>query len=259
MKRIILISLLFLISLGAFAQGEDALYSDRIHVFGYVMTTDSLLPVRNTHVISKMAHCGTISNREGEFFISAKKIDTLWVSCIGFARRLIPIDSTMADSDPIMIRLERDTITLKEVVVKPFYDYETFKQMVIEMPTLPTPREIQRLNDELNDYWVRHPKLKGNGMPTVTGSPIQYLYDKFNKSARRQARLLRNRRMFNEVLKEQGRTDELLPDSLDYSIDYKIYELDEAAESKEEQLSPQEKRRRMDEERKKYIRMPWEN
>lgn len=244
-------------SLTAFAQGEDAHNLDRIHVFGYVKTTDSLMPVRNTHVISKMAHCGTISNREGEFFISAKKIDTLWVSCIGFGRRLIPIDSTMADGDPIMIRLERDTITLKEVVVKPWYDYETFKQMVIEMPTLPTPREIQRLNEELNDYWVRHPKLEGNGMPTITASPVQYLYDKYNKSARRQARLLRNRRMFNEVLREQGRTDELLPDSLDYSIDYKIYELDEKADT-EVELSPQEKQRRMDEERKKYLRMPWE-
>lgn len=245
-----------------FAQGEDALHNDRIHVFGYVMTTDSLLPVRNTHVISKMAHCGTISNREGEFFISAKKVDTLWVSCIGFSRRLVPIDSTMADGDPIMIRLVRDTITLKEVVVKPFYDYETFKQMVIEMPTLPTPREIQRLNEELNDYWVRHPKLKGNGMPTISGSPIQFLYDKYNKSARRQAKLLRNRRMFNEVLKEQGRTDELLPDSLDYSIDYKIYELDEKAET-EVELTPQERRKKMDEEKKKYVNkyltLPWEN
>ena len=262
MKRTILISLLFLASLKLLAQGEDALRDDRIHMFGYVMTTDSLLPVRNTHVISKMAHCGTISNREGEFFISTKKIDTLWVSCIGFARRLIPIDSTMADGDPLLIRLEPDTITLQEVVVKPFYDYETFKQMVVEMPTLPTPREIQRLNEELNDYWVRHPQLKGNGMPTITGSPIQFLYDKYNKSARRQARLLRNRRMFNEVLKEQGRTDELLPDSLDYSIDYKIYELDEKTET-EVELSPQERRRLMDEEkkkyRKKYMSLPWEN
>lgn len=256
------ISLLLLLFIEAFAQGEDALHDDRIHVFGYVMTTDSLLPVRNTHVISKMAHCGTISNRNGEFFISTKKTDTLWVSCIGFSRRLIPIDSTMADGAPVMIQLQRDTITLREVVVKPFYDYETFKQMVIEMPTLPTPREIQRLNEELNDYWLRHPKLKGNGMPTITGSPIQFLYDKFNKSARRQARLLRNRRMFNEVLKEQGRTDELLPDSLDYSIDYKIYELDEKTDTKVE-LTPQEKRKKMDEEKKKYVKkyltMPWEN
>lgn len=209
------------------AQGEDVLHHDRIPIFGYVVTSDSLFPVRNTHVISKMAHCGTISNRNGEFFIPAKKVDTLWVSCVGYSRRLIPVDSTMAERDTLMIRLVRDTVTLKEVTVKPFYDYNTFKELVINMPSIPTPREIQRLNEELNDYWLRHPKVQGNGMPTVTANPIQYLYDKYNKSARRQARILRNRRMFNEVLREQGRTDELLPDSLDYSVEYRIYEFDE--------------------------------
>jgi hypothetical protein len=38
--------------------------------------------------------------------------------------------------------------------------------------------------------------------------------------------------MYNEVLREQGRTDELLPDALDFAIDYRMYELDEAAEAK---------------------------
>ena len=38
--------------------------------------------------------------------------------------------------------------------------------------------------------------------------------------------------MYNDVLREQGRTDELLPDSLDFVIDYKLYELDEAAETR---------------------------
>lgn len=230
MRRILLISLLFIVSLRVFAQGEDALYNDRIHLLGYVLTTDSLQPVRNTHVISKMAHCGTISNREGEFFIPAKSVDTLWISCIGFARRLIPIDSTMVDGEPLVIRLERDTITLKEVVVKPFYNYETFKQMVIEMPTLPTPREIERLYEDLanmrgnsrrNPYF----NIENGG---IVASPLQFLYDKYNASARRQAKILRNRKMFNEVLREQGLTDELLPDSLDYSVDYRIYEMDSA-------------------------------
>ena len=83
-------------------------------------------------------------------------------------------------------------------------------------------------------------------MVTLTANPIQYLYDKYNKSARRQAKLLQNRRMYNEVLREQGRLDELLPDSLDYSIDYKMYELDEAAETgKPKAMVP----------RKKYIRL----
>ncbi len=210
------------------AQGEDVLnFDDKLPVLGRIMSADSLLPVRNTHVISKMAHCGTISNREGIFFLPAKKVDTLWVSCIGYERKLIPIDSLIAN-DTLFITLRQDTITLKEVTVMPFYDYKTFKQMIIDMPTQPPPPELQRLNDELAG-------MKSGRKPNpyldvssggIVASPIQYLYDKYNFSTRRQAKLLRNRRMFNDILREQGRTDELLPDSMDYSVDYRVYEYD---------------------------------
>lgn len=189
--------------------------------------SDSLLPVRNTHVISKLAHCGTISNRDGVFFITSKQVDTLWVSCIGYSRLLIPVDS-MAALDTMLIVLERDTVTLNEVTVFPFYDYNTFKQMIIEMPSKPMPREIQRLNEELAGMRTgkkRDPYFNMENMG-FTASPIQYLYDRYNSSARRQNRLLRNRRMFNEILREQGRTDELLPDSLDYSVEYLYYNYD---------------------------------
>ena len=210
----------------AYAQ-NDNVFKDKIPILGKIVTSDSLQPIRNTHVISKMAHCGTISNLEGLFLVPAKSVDTLWISCLGFSRRLIPVDSTMV-KDTMVIVLWRDTITLKEVTVFPFYDYKTFKQMIIEMPTRPVPKEIQRLNDELagmrsgrhrNPYF----NMENGGF---TMSPIQYLYDKFNASARRQSKLLRNRKMFNEILREQGRTDELLPDSMDYSIEYNYYVYD---------------------------------
>ena len=226
MKRFLLITALLFIGLRLFAQGDDALAIEkRIPILGKIVTSDSLLPVRNTHVISKMGHCGTISNRDGVFLIPARKVDTLWVSCIGYSRRLIPIDSTMADIDTLRIVLHRDTITLKEVTIFPFYDYATFKQMIIDMPSKPTPREIQLLNEELagmRSGQKRNPYFNFENMG-FTASPIQFLYDKFNSSARRQNKLLRNRRMFNEILREQGRTDELLPDSMDYSIEYNYY------------------------------------
>lgn len=226
LKRFLPILIILFACLRVFAQGEDALDTGKtLPIFGKVVTSDSLLPVRNTHVISKMAHCGTISNREGVFFIPAKMVDTLWVSCIGYSRKLIPVDSSMANIDTLHIVLHRDTITLKEVTIWPFYDYNTFKQMIINMPSKPMPREIQRLNDELAGMRTgqkRNPYFNFENMG-FTASPIQYLYDKFNSSARRQNKLLRNRRMFNEILREQGRTDELLPDSMDYSIEYNYY------------------------------------
>lgn len=229
LKRFLLIIVLLTLVLKAFSQGEDVLKSrNRIPILGKIVAADSLQPIRNTHVISKMAHCGTISNRDGDFFIPIKPVDTLWVSCLGYCRRLIPVDSTMVRADTMLIVLHPDTINLKEVTVFPFYDYNTFKQIIIDMPSKPVPKEIQRLNEELAGMKTgkkRDPYFNMENMG-FTASPIQYLYDQYNASARRQKKLLRNRRMYNDVLREQGRTDELLPDSLDYSIDYQIIDED---------------------------------
>ena len=244
MKRLLLIlSLLFAFCITLMAQSNEG--RKRVDFYGYVVTADSLHPIRNTHVISKMAHCGTITDRQGKFHIQTHQVDTLWVSCVGFTRRLVSIDSTLASSDTLVIRLYPETITLREVTVLPFTNYETFKEMLITMPSIETPDEIERLNKDLDELWLSRAPA-GNGKFTVTASPIQYLYDKYNKSARRQATLRRNRRMYNEVLREQGRTDELLPDSLDFAVYYNMYELDEAAESGQPKTMVP---------RKKYIRL----
>ena len=221
MKRLFIILLLLSGYIFAFAQGGDEEKHKRVDFYGYVVTADSLKPIRNTHVISKMAHCGTISNQYGHFHIQAQQIDTLWVSCVGYARRLIAINPSLTSSDTLVIRLYPETITLREVTVLPFSNYEGFKELLITMPSIGTPDEIKRLYDDLDDLWLSRAPM-GNGMPTISASPIQYLYDKYNASARRQATLRR----------KQGRTDELLPDSLDFAIDYKMYELDEAAEAR---------------------------
>lgn len=227
MKHLFFILAMMMCCLAAIAQNDD---DKRLDFYGYVVTADSLRPIRNTHVISKLAHCGTITDRQGWFHIQARQVDTLWVSCVGYSRRLVTIDTTLSTRDTLVIRLRPETITLREVTVLPFSNYEGFKEYLISMPSIETPDEIKRMYDELDDLWLsRTPS--GNGMVTVSASPIQYLYDKYNASARRQATLLRNRKTYNEVLREQGRTDELLPDSLNFTINYKMYELDEAAEA----------------------------
>lgn len=224
MKRLLFVIAILALALRSFSQADPSVFKDKVPILGKIVASDSLVPVRNTHVISKLAHCGTISNLDGLFLVPAKSMDTLWVSCLGYSRRLIPVDSTMVN-DTMLIVLWRDTITLKEVTILPFYDYNTFKQMIIDMPSRPLPKEIQRLNEEVASLRTgrkRDPYFNFENMG-VTMSPLQYMYDKFNASARRQNKLLRNRRMFNEILREQGRLDELLPDSLDYMIDYEVY------------------------------------
>ncbi|MBQ5495968.1 MAG: carboxypeptidase-like regulatory domain-containing protein, partial [Prevotella sp.] len=126
MKQLLLILALMLCFVTAFAQSEDEPKQQRVDFYGYVVTADSLHPIRNTHVISKMAHCGTITDRQGKFHIQARQIDTLWVSCVGYARRLVALDTTLTSSDTLVIRLRPETITLREVTILPFTNYETF-------------------------------------------------------------------------------------------------------------------------------------
>ena len=231
MKQLLLIWFLMLSCLISVAQNGDEDKPKRVDFYGYVVTADSLHPIRNTHIISKMAHCGTITNQQGKFHIQARQVDTLWVSCVGYTRRLIAINESLTSADTLVIRLFPETITLREVTVLPFTNYETFKEMLIAMPTIEAPGEIKRLQDDLDDLWLSRTPV-GNGKPTITANPIQYLYDKYNASARRQTTLRRNRRMYNDVLREQGRTDELLPDSMDFSIDYSWADLDKADDTK---------------------------
>lgn len=239
LKQLLFILALMLCFLGAMAQHNYETNKERVAYNGYIYMGDTMQPIRNTHVISKMAHCGTISDQSGRFHILARPVDTLWISCIGFSRQLIPVDSTMVEKD-LLIRLLPDTITLREVTILPFSNYETFKEILISMPSIEPLDELKRLKDDLDEMWMSRVPA-GNGKVTISASPIQYLYDKYNKSARRQAKLLRNRRMFNDVLREQGRTDELLPDSLDHAINYNPFELDEKIETNEKALVPKKK------------------
>ena len=152
--------------IAAVAQNDEKEEPKRIEFYGYVVTADSLHPIRNTHVISKMAHYGTITDRQGRFRIQARQVDTLWVSCVGYTRRLITIDESLTASDTLVIRLLPETITLREVTVLPFSNYEDFKQMLVTMPSIETPDEIKRLNDDLNDLWLSRTPA-GNGLILV--------------------------------------------------------------------------------------------
>ena len=170
MKQLFFILALLLCSTAVFAQDHIEDKQKRVDFYGYVVTADSLHPIRNTHVISKLAHCGTITDRQGKFHIQARQIDTLWVSCVGYTRRLVALDTTLTSSDTLVIRLRPETITLREVTVLPFSNYEGFKEFLITMPSIETPDEIKRMYDDLDDLWLSRVPA-GNGKPTLTSTP----------------------------------------------------------------------------------------
>ena len=111
MKRsLFLIFVLF--SFFAFSQ-EDLLR-------GVVVNAENDVPIDNVHIVNLNQVIGTITNRKGEFEISARANDTLYFSFIGFKSIKINVTNDMLKFQEIKIGLTELAYTLEEVVVRPY-------------------------------------------------------------------------------------------------------------------------------------------
>jgi|TARA_B100002003_G_C14085871_1_gene522338 hypothetical protein len=185
----------------AFAQREiDSLYI----LDAVILTSDSLLPVVNAHVISKFNRWGTISNKQGRFKLYVQDDDSVLITSIGFSPLILQMDAAILSSDNILeIKLPKDTITINEVIIRAYFDYPTMKQIVINMQ----PIDLSQFYPD----WTNTGLLYLEPRPMSFKGPIQALYDVLNRSARLQRKLIRNRKEYNEIMRQMGRYLDTIP------------------------------------------------
>ena len=185
---------------------------ERIWIEGQVISADSLLPLKNVHIISRMARSGTISDTDGSFILRGTAIDTVYFSVIGYGYSIRKYrDSDHEEGKPWTVLLHKDTVMMEEVVVRSFYDWPTFKHLFVHMKPI-KPVNLTDVTDELKDIL-----LYVRPAPMTFKGPIQTLYDLFNDMARLQRRLERNRKYYNDQLMREGRLDELIPEEPDHT------------------------------------------
>lgn len=169
-----------------------------------ILTSDSLLPVVNAHVISKFNRWGTISNRQGRFKLYVQNSDSILITSIGFSPLILQMNSSILSSDSVLeIRLPKDTITINEVVIRAYFDYKTMKQIVINMQ----PVDLSQFYPN----WENTGLLYMEPRPMSFKGPIQALYDVLNRSARLQRKLIRNRKEYNQIMQQMGRYLDTIP------------------------------------------------
>ena len=196
-------SLLFLLFLFVSQLAEA---QERITLHGFVRSADSLLGLPNVHIISKLAHRGTISFKDGSFAIRGFREDTLLVSSVGYSQKLFVVnDAVLQQPHGLLVLLEKDTVRMQEVVVKAFYDWPTFKYLFVHMESI-KPTEVERLDEDLDNSLVGI-----RPAPLTIKGPIHDLYDFFNEMARLQRRLERNRAAYNAQLIKEGREQDTIP------------------------------------------------
>ncbi len=170
-----------------------------------LLTSDSTLPVKNAHVISKFNHWGTISNKEGRFRMYVDPKDSVLITSVGFRPVILSMDSSyFYEGRVVPIKLIKDTVAINEVVIRGYFDYATMKQIVVEM----APVDLTNFYPNWSGTELLYREAQGS---ISFKGPIQALYDVFNRSARLQRKLISNRREYNRIMTQMGRLQDTVP------------------------------------------------
>lgn len=171
---------------------------------GQVVSDDSLIPIPNVHIISKENRWGTISNDNGKYKMYVSPGDSVLFTSIGFSPLIIHIDDTLIKSArESYILMEKDTILINEVIIRAYWDYETFKQLIINME----PLDLSQFYPDWEDTELLYRPVT----PTPISGPIQGLYNLLNKDARLQRKLVKNRKQYNQLMIQMGRPQDTIP------------------------------------------------
>ena len=182
---------------------SSSLYSqDRYFpIRGKVISADSLSPIPNVHILSELSYYGTTSDFDGRFSMLVRKNDTLKISSVGFVTEIISVSYDSIDINNFEIVMRRDTIMLQEIDVFPYLDNHTVEEIIKQIP-IEKPFIMKGANENIGAVLYQKPKK----IPDDKGilSPVQTLYNRFNKKARLKRKLQRNRQRYEkELMKEE--------------------------------------------------------
>ena len=158
---------------------------------GKVVSADSLSPIPNVHILSKVSYYGTTSDFDGRFSMLVRKNDTLKISSVGFVTKIISVDYDSINANNFEITMERDTIMLQEIDVFPYLDNHRVEEIIRQIP-VEKPFIVKGANENIGS--VLYQKPRENPRANIIQNPIQSLYNRFNKKERLKRKMERNRK-----------------------------------------------------------------
>lgn len=176
---------------------------------GKILSGDSLQPIANVNIVSELSRYGTITNQEGFFIIKSKIADTLWVSCVGFDTREVPVWRDSILDNTLIIKMKRSNIMLDSVEIYPLPPYKDFIKDIAKMP-MKKPFFVPGVSrvDDAKRIWKRPER---ESPPSII-NPISLIYKRFNKQEVLKRKMKRNRKRYNQALREQGMDSLVIPE-----------------------------------------------
>ena len=185
-----------------------------VGISGILMSSDTLEPVPDAQILSHDNYLGSFSDTSGRFYITVSRDDSLMFSSLGYITKIVPVtDSLLQLKQPITFYMTLDTVLIHEIVIHAFWDYQTFKQMIIHMKPAQSSYDISK------DLEKRPLLYRARQGSFSVFSPIQSLYNLLNEKAVVQRKLIHNRKMYNRKMIKLGRPQDTIPTTLDYMRD----------------------------------------
>ncbi len=188
MKKIRYISLWFLVlnAIMGFSQSPE---SDSLFYFkGRAVDSEEMSGLYNVHIINQTLQTGTVSALDGSFRLAARVHDTLTFSLVGYKQFEVVVKQEHKDMTfPVLVPMRFDITEMEAVTIygKTFEQFrQDFKSLNIN-PKAMSDIVIRSIEDELD--------VLGPASATGFSGPIQFLYDKLNKTESLRRKLQNNR------------------------------------------------------------------
>lgn len=91
--------------------------------------------------------------------------------------------------------MQRDTVILEEIEVFPYLNYQTVKEIISKIP-VEKPMTIKGVNENIESVLYLKPKKTPDDKGIL--SPVQTLYNRFNKKERLKRKLEKNRKKYSK-------------------------------------------------------------
>jgi hypothetical protein len=104
-----------------------------IQFSGVVVGNGDLKPIPYTAIIIKSDYRGAICDNNGYFSLVAQTGDTLEFSSIGYKMNMYVIPDTLTDRYALIHLMDKDTASLKTVVIYPWPSREAFKSKFLAL------------------------------------------------------------------------------------------------------------------------------
>ncbi len=152
------------------------------------------------HIINLNLNAATVSNRQGFFILEASAYDTLYISHIGYKKRLFYTKSKSDSFFLYSIPLFTDTFMLKPYNVFGATPLAQFRSNFIShrLPKDTINPAFTRFVEEENHFTTLETSI-------VLPGPVTMLYNHFNRSARLKRKLEQNRAQYYDNLPEEER------------------------------------------------------